>query len=158
LALIFSSGGYETQTAYTAEQAIEIVAEWLPDLAIIDVVLPQTNGIDLAILPTAQYPACRIMIFSGQLVTVDLLAEAANKGYKFEILAKPTHPIGTKLRKPRHRRNSAWRKLSNRLWRRTIVIQVTPLAFPCRFALFDENGGRQAKQQTNRTTGYGMPR
>jgi DNA-binding response OmpR family regulator len=47
LALVFSSGGYETQTAYTTEQAIEVVAEWLPDLAIIDVVLPQTNGIDL---------------------------------------------------------------------------------------------------------------
>jgi CheY-like chemotaxis protein len=62
LALIFSSGGYETQTAYTAEQAIEIVAEWLPDLAIIDVVLPQTNGIDLAILLTAQCPACRLML------------------------------------------------------------------------------------------------
>jgi DNA-binding NtrC family response regulator len=92
LALIFSSGGYETQTAYTAEQAIEIVAQWLPDLAIIDVVLPQTNGIDLAILLTAHCPACRVMLFSGQAVTVDLLAEASKKGYKFEILAKPAHP------------------------------------------------------------------
>jgi DNA-binding NtrC family response regulator len=92
LALIFSSRGYETQTAYTAEQAIEIVAEWLPDLAITDVVLPQTNGIDLAILLTAHCPACRVMLFSGQAVTVDLLAEAAKKGYKFEILAKPAHP------------------------------------------------------------------
>ena len=92
LALIFSSRGYETQKAYTAEQAIEIVAEWLPDLAIIDVVLPQANGIDLAILLTAQCPACRVLLFSGQAVTVDLLAEAVKKGYKFEILAKPTHP------------------------------------------------------------------
>jgi DNA-binding NtrC family response regulator len=92
LALVFSSGGYETQTAYTAEQAIEIVAERLPDLAIIDVVLPKTNGFDLAILLTAQCPACRVLLFSGQAVTDDLLAEAAKKGYKFEILAKPTHP------------------------------------------------------------------
>jgi DNA-binding NtrC family response regulator len=92
LSLIFLSGGYETQTAYTAEQAIEIVVEWLPDLAIIDVVLPQTNGIDLAILLRAQCPACRVLLFSGQAVTDDLLAETANKGYKFEILAKPTHP------------------------------------------------------------------
>jgi DNA-binding NtrC family response regulator len=92
LALVFSSGGYETQTAYTAEQAVEIVADWLPHLAIIDVVLPQTNGIDLVILLTAQCPACRILIFSGEAVTDDLLLEAAKKGYKFEILAKPTHP------------------------------------------------------------------
>jgi DNA-binding NtrC family response regulator len=61
-------------------------------LAIIDVVLQQTNGIDLAILLTAQCPACRVLLFSGHAVTDDLLAEAAKKGYKFEILAKPTHP------------------------------------------------------------------
>ena len=72
LALVFSSGGYEAQTAYTAEQAVEIVAEWLPDLAIIDVVLPQTNGIDLAILLTAQCPACRVLLFSGEAVTDEL--------------------------------------------------------------------------------------
>ena len=86
LALIFSSGGYETQTAYTAERAIEIVAEWLPDLAIIDVVLPRTNGIELAIFLTAQCPACRFMLLSGQSVTVDLLAEAAKKGYNVSAL------------------------------------------------------------------------
>jgi DNA-binding response OmpR family regulator len=92
LALIFSSGGYETQTAYTAEQAIEIVAEWLPDLAIIDVVLPQINGIDLAILLTAQCPACRLMLFSGQSVTVDLLAEAATKGSSRFSLSRHIQP------------------------------------------------------------------
>ena len=47
---------------------------------------------DLAILLTAQCPARRVLLFSGQAVTDDLLAEAAKKGYKFEILAKPTHP------------------------------------------------------------------
>jgi DNA-binding response OmpR family regulator len=92
LALIFSSGGYETQTAYTAEQAIEIVAEWLPDPAIIDVVLPQTNGIDLAILLTGTVSSLPAYALSGQSVTVDLMAEAATKRYKFTILAKPTHP------------------------------------------------------------------
>jgi DNA-binding NtrC family response regulator len=91
-ALIFSGGGYETRTAYTAEQSIEIIAEWLPDLAIIDVVLPQMNGIDLAILLRTQCPACRLMLMSGQWITGDLLAEAAKKGYKFDILAKPVHP------------------------------------------------------------------
>jgi DNA-binding NtrC family response regulator len=92
LALIFSPNGYETRTVYTAEQAIEIIAEWLPDLAIIDVVLPRMHGIDLAILLTARCPACRLLLFSGQSLTVDLLAEAATKGYKFDILAKPVHP------------------------------------------------------------------
>ena len=92
LALIFSNGGYETRAAYSAEQAIKIITSWLPDLTIIDVILPQMNGIDLAILLTAQCPACRLLLFSGQHLTVDLLADAVKRGYKFDILAKPTHP------------------------------------------------------------------
>jgi len=92
LDLIFSASGYETRAAYSAEQALEIAAEWMPDLAIVDVVLPLMNGIDLAILLTAQYPACRLVLLSGQSLTADLLAEAETKGYKFEILAKPVHP------------------------------------------------------------------
>lgn len=92
LDLIFSAGGYETRAAYSAEQALEIIAEWLPDLAIVDVVLPLMNGVNLAIFLTAQYPACRLLLFSGQSLTADLLAEAATKGYKFDILAKPVHP------------------------------------------------------------------
>jgi CheY-like chemotaxis protein len=92
LAVIFSQSGYETRAAYSSEQALEIIAEWLPDLAIIDVVLPLMNGIDLAILLRAQCPTCRLLLFSGQSITVDLLADAATKGYKFDILAKPVHP------------------------------------------------------------------
>lgn len=92
LAKIFAMNGYETRVAYSAEQAIEITAEWLPDLAIIDVVLPGMNGIDLAILLTVQCPACRPFLFSGDSLTSDLLADAATKGYAFEILPKPIHP------------------------------------------------------------------
>jgi DNA-binding NtrC family response regulator len=92
LVLIFSANGYETRASYSAEQALEIVAEWLPDLAILDVVLPKMNGVDLAILLATHSPTCRILLLSGQSLTSDILAEAATRGYKFDILAKPTHP------------------------------------------------------------------
>jgi DNA-binding NtrC family response regulator len=93
LAEIFSTRcGYETRAVYTAEEAMNMLAEWYPDLAILDVVLPKMNGIDLAILLTAQYPACQLLLFSGQQCTVDLLEEATRKGYKFDVLAKPSHP------------------------------------------------------------------
>jgi CheY-like chemotaxis protein len=88
LRVIFSTNGYETRTAYSAEGAIQIIAEWQPDLAILDVVLPVMNGIDLAILLTSQYPECRILLFSGQAATGDLLEDAIRRGYRFEILAK----------------------------------------------------------------------
>jgi DNA-binding response OmpR family regulator len=90
--LIFSQKGYDTRAAYSAEQALEIIAEWPPDLAILDVVLSKMHGIDLAIFLTQKWPNCRIVLFSGQALTSDLLAEAEKKGYTFAILAKPIHP------------------------------------------------------------------
>ena len=87
LVLIFSANGYETRVSYSAEQALEIVAEWLPDLAILDVVLPKMNGVNLAILLATHCPTCRILLLSGQSLTSDILAEAATRGYKFDILA-----------------------------------------------------------------------
>jgi DNA-binding NtrC family response regulator len=92
LALILSTRGYELRVAYSAEAAIEILSEWSPDLAIMDVMLPQMNGIDLAIVIKANYPGCRIILFSGQPDTSKLLDEALKKGHRFDILAKPIHP------------------------------------------------------------------
>ncbi|MGA8743292.1 MAG: response regulator, partial [Terracidiphilus sp.] len=92
LVLIFQLQHYEMRVAYSAEQAIEVIAEWRPDLAILDVMLPEMNGIDLAIVIKANYPCCHVLLFSGHANTAMLLEEAGRKGYQFEVLAKPVHP------------------------------------------------------------------
>ena len=92
LTIIFSEKGYETRSAYSAEQALEMASEWSPDLAILDVVLSNMHGVDLAIRLTQRWPNCRIVLLSGQVITSDLLAEAEKKGFSFTILAKPIHP------------------------------------------------------------------
>ena len=92
LHLIFSGRGYEARAVYSAEQAIELLAEWQPDLAIIDVMLPQMNGIQLAGILKGNYPTCRILLISGHPGTSDLLGAANDQGSSFEILAKPLHP------------------------------------------------------------------
>jgi CheY-like chemotaxis protein len=92
LALIFRTQHYEVRAAYSAEQAIEVIAEWRPDLAIIDVMLPEMNGIDLAIVTKANYSGCHVLLFSGHSNTAMLLEEAGKKGHQFEVLAKPVHP------------------------------------------------------------------
>ena len=92
LAMIFRSQMYETRVAYSGERAIEVIAEWRPDLAIIDVILPEMNGIDLAIVTKSNYPACHVLLFSGHANTSMLLEEAGRKGHQFEVLAKPVHP------------------------------------------------------------------
>ncbi len=92
LALIFSSNGYDVRTAYSAEQALEMLEEWRPNLAIIDVVLPGMNGIEFAIFLKASYPDVHFLLFSGQPGTGGMLEEAKMKGHLFEIMAKPLHP------------------------------------------------------------------
>lgn len=92
LALIFRTQHYDARVAYSAEQAIEVIAEWRPDLAIIDVMLPEMNGIDLAIVTKANYRGCHVLLFSGHSNTALLLEEAGKKGHQFEVLAKPVHP------------------------------------------------------------------
>jgi DNA-binding NtrC family response regulator len=92
LALIFSKEGYESRVAYSAEQAIEIIAEWVPDLSIVDVVLPQMNGLELALVLKDNYPHCPVLLFSGEEATGELVARAALDGNVFEVLAKPVHP------------------------------------------------------------------
>lgn len=92
LVMIFSNEGYDARGVYSAEQALSLMSEWIPQLAIIDVHLPEMNGIDLAILFKAEYSDCRLSLFSGETATGDLLDTALREGHSFNVLAKPVHP------------------------------------------------------------------
>jgi CheY-like chemotaxis protein len=92
LQLVLSSRNYEVRAVYSAEQAIEMLPEWQPDLAMIDVMLPRMNGIELAGVLADNLPGCRFLLISGHPGTTDLLDDAKSHGHSFEILAKPLHP------------------------------------------------------------------
>ena len=92
LALILASKGYGSQAAYDGTSALEMCRERTPDLIITDVVMPGMNGIEMAISIRREFAACRILLFSGQAATADMLEEARGRGHEFEILAKPAHP------------------------------------------------------------------
>ena len=77
---------------YSAEEAVDVVAEWQPDLALLDVNLPGINGVDLAIAIRTSLPDCRVLLFSGYPNSADLLHMAMGAGHVFEIIAKPLHP------------------------------------------------------------------
>ena len=92
LVAIFSANGHEARAAYSAEDAIEKMSVWRPELAIIDVCLPLMNGIELAVIIQASDPECHCTLFSGQASTWDLLEEARHEGHDFDILPKPVPP------------------------------------------------------------------
>lgn len=92
LQMIFQMQRYEARVAYSAERAVELIAEWQPELAILDVILPEMNGIDLAVVIRSNLPKCHVLLFSGHTNTAMLLEEAVRKGHNFEVLAKPVMP------------------------------------------------------------------
>ncbi len=47
LSMLVQLRGYETQSAFTGEQALEILADQRPDIVFLDLMLPDTNGYDV---------------------------------------------------------------------------------------------------------------
>lgn len=92
LAIILNQHGYEAAAAYSGNEAVERARAIQPDLIISDVIMQDMNGIEAAIHIRKFLPACKILLFSGQAATADLLENARAQGHEFEILAKPVHP------------------------------------------------------------------
>ena len=92
LAMILNQSGFEARAVYSGERALELARTFAPDMMICDVIMDDLNGIDAAIQLRAMLPRIKILLFSGQAATADLLEKARAQGYEFEILAKPVHP------------------------------------------------------------------
>jgi CheY-like chemotaxis protein len=92
LAKILDLNGYDASAVYTGTAAVESARSLKPDLVISDVIMPDMNGIEAAISIRGFLPGCKILLFSGQAATADLLENARAQGHEFEILAKPVHP------------------------------------------------------------------
>ena len=93
LSLIFSRSGFTVLTAYDARSALELAQSIRPDLLISDITMaPDMTGVDLAMELVKAVPDCKILLFSGQAGTMDLLANARAAGHSFTLLSKPVHP------------------------------------------------------------------
>jgi DNA-binding NtrC family response regulator len=92
LAAILSNSGFAPLVAYNGCSAMEIARAVHPDILISDVVMPGMTGIELVIALVQAVPECKVLLFSGQASTVDLLADARAAGHNFTTLSKPIHP------------------------------------------------------------------
>lgn len=92
LAIILKQAGFDAIAFDHPEKAIAASEQTPPDLLISDVMMPGMTGVELAIHFREAYPDCKVLLFSGQAATADLLAEAREKGYDFDLLSKPVHP------------------------------------------------------------------
>jgi DNA-binding NtrC family response regulator len=92
LVMVFRLKGHEAMAAYSAESAVETIETFEPDIVLSDVVMGKMTGVDLAIYLSKARSDCKVILFSGQASTADLLREASRKGHEFRLLAKPIHP------------------------------------------------------------------
>ncbi len=89
---ILSHEGFEATAVTDGASAVELAKSFDPDVVLSDVIMPGLNGIEAGIKIRELVPKCKIILFSGQAATVDLLEKARTQGHKFEILAKPISP------------------------------------------------------------------
>lgn len=92
LAMILNQSGFEARAVYSGEKALELAPIFEPDMLISDVIMADLDGICAAIRIQELLPRIKILLFSGQAATADLLEKARAQGHEFEILAKPVHP------------------------------------------------------------------
>jgi CheY-like chemotaxis protein len=92
LAIILNQAGFEARAVFSGEQVVELLDSFQPEILIADVVMPGMTGIEVAIAFRSRLPDCKILLFSGQAATADLLEQAKTYGHEFEIIAKPIHP------------------------------------------------------------------
>lgn len=92
LTIILNNAGFDAHARFSGEESIADVDQLQPDLLITDVIMGRMTGIELAIGVRSKLPNCKILLFSGQAATADLLAEAKSKGHNFDILRNQSIP------------------------------------------------------------------
>lgn len=93
LAEILNEAGFETMAAHDGWEALDLAGRFQPDWLLSDVVMPRMNGVELAIAIRQKLPNTAVLLFSGQVGISDILEEGQQRGYEFELLAKPVHPL-----------------------------------------------------------------
>jgi CheY-like chemotaxis protein len=92
VAQILNRNGFEATAKYSGKTAIEFVEAECPDIILSDVIMPHYNGIQLAKAIRLLCPDTRVLLFSGNAATLELLDQESHEGRSFEVLAKPVHP------------------------------------------------------------------
>jgi len=92
LAMILNQSGFEARAVYSGEEAVQIAPSFKPDMLISDVIMADLNGVETAIVMRTVLPQLKVLLFSGQAASGNILLQARDRGYEFELLSKPVHP------------------------------------------------------------------
>ena len=112
LQLILKQHGYEVRGARDGAEALAIATEFAPSILLCDINLPDMDGIQISLRVKDAFPACRIVLLSGEITSTELLEEAETRGYRLRYWpSRPSH----------NNYCACWREATDRI--------ATPLAF-----------------------------
>jgi CheY-like chemotaxis protein len=92
LASIMQMNGFSAEFFTCPLDVLTAARSKAPDLLVSDVAMAGISAIELAIQMRAQYPTCKVLLFSRQAATTDLLEDARALGHGFDLLLKPVPP------------------------------------------------------------------
>ena len=92
LELILMSQGFDARSFADPIAALNASQSEAPDLLITDVMMPLMTGIELAVQIRKNCPGCKVLLLSGQVSILILLAQVQADGHDFVLVAKPVHP------------------------------------------------------------------
>jgi CheY-like chemotaxis protein len=71
----------------------ETIPHLQPHYVLSDVLMPRMNGVELAIAVRNSSSSVKILLFSGQAGISDILESGKQRGFTFDVIAKPIHPL-----------------------------------------------------------------
>lgn len=80
LSTYFQSRGYQVSTSSTANDAMRKIADTALDLVLLDLVLPDADGLELLGSVKKSHPDLPVIIMTGMGSDAELLKEANSKG------------------------------------------------------------------------------
>ena len=91
--IILRNAGYEARSFSEPGAALDAAAGESPDLLVTDMAMPEMNGIELAFRMQELRPCCKVLVISGQLLTLPSVVKGAQESRNFDFLPKPVHPL-----------------------------------------------------------------
>ena len=92
LSIVLQMNLFDATPYANPQAALEAARRSPPDYLISDIVMPEMNGIELAIAIRSEVPNCKILLFTGHLGGSELINEAKKVGHVFSLIEKPIHP------------------------------------------------------------------
>src|SRR5919201_5744047 len=84
LAAILVKAGYSAVVASSGGQASEVMSAVAADIALIDVHLPDSDGITVAREICKRVPDCKILLMTGNREASEMIKTAMERGLEFE--------------------------------------------------------------------------